>query len=115
MKRTHVTHTRSVLPPVAASLTHPRPFNPRLHPQDDPPPLWSTHQATVDKVEPYGVFVRLDGFRRRGLVPSSQLSDHLHFSRDDSDQDKARPWIFSLMWMLSEVRKPLPCISAPAA
>lgn len=44
----------------------------------------------MDKVEPYGVFVRLDGFRRKGLVPSSQLSDHLHLTREDSDAEKAR-------------------------
>lgn len=56
--------------------------------QDDPPAVFTIHQATVDKVEPYGVFVRLDGFRRKGLVHSMQLSDHLSFSRDDSDADK---------------------------
>ena len=55
---------------------------------DEPPPLNSTHRATVREVKPYGVFVRIDGFRKNALVPTREVSEHLRFSKDDTDEDR---------------------------
>ena len=55
---------------------------------DEPPPLNSTHRAAVREVKPYGVFVRLDGFRKNALVPTREVSEHLRFSKDDTDEDR---------------------------
>ena len=33
----------------------------------------SIHDAVVERVQPYGIFVRLRGFRKFGLVHSSQV------------------------------------------
>eukprot|EP00873_Tetraselmis_striata_P025706 jgi/Tetstr1/445970/TSEL_000299.t1 len=52
------------------------------------PELYSIHEATVKSIKPYGLFVQLDGWRRYGLVPNSQVSDHLGLTRDDSDAEK---------------------------
>lgn len=55
---------------------------------DDPPELHTIHHGTIKHIKPFGVFVQLDGFRRYGLVHFSQISDHLHFTSDDNDQDR---------------------------
>lgn len=52
------------------------------------PELWSVHRATVDSLRPFGAFVRLEGFRRSGLVHASQISDHLALGRDDTDEER---------------------------
>ena len=41
--------------------------------RDEPPEEGTVHKATVRRIEPYGVFVQLDGFRKQGLVHSSQV------------------------------------------
>lgn len=41
---------------------------------DEPPEEGSIHRATVKRIEPYGVFVALPGYKRYGLVHSSQVS-----------------------------------------
>lgn len=56
--------------------------------RDEPPPEGTIHKATVKRIEAYGVFVQLDGFRKHGLVHSSQVSNYLSFTRDDSDEEK---------------------------
>jgi predicted RNA-binding protein with RPS1 domain len=38
------------------------------------PVLYSIHRGTVRKIEPFGAFVELDGFRKHGLVHISQIS-----------------------------------------
>lgn len=40
----------------------------------------SVLQAIVASVKPYGIFVRLRGFRANGLVHLSQVKPHLHSS-----------------------------------
>lgn len=57
---------------------------------DGAPEVGSILRASVASVQAYGVFVRLPGFRKNGLVHSSQVSDHLSFTRDDSDDVKVR-------------------------
>ncbi|BDA46039.1 probable nucleolar protein of 40 kDa [Coccomyxa sp. Obi] len=58
-------------------------------PQSDAPPeVGSVLQAMVASVKPYGIFVRLKGFRANGLVHLSQISDHLDIGKDESDEDK---------------------------
>ncbi|KAL4418798.1 hypothetical protein ABPG77_010207 [Micractinium sp. CCAP 211/92] len=57
---------------------------------DQPPELHSIHRGAVQQVRPFGVFVKLDGFRKYGLVHFSQISDHLSFAREDSDEIKVR-------------------------
>ena len=37
------------------------------------PPVGSVHRAVVQDIKPYGIFVSLPGFRRSGLVHSSQV------------------------------------------
>ena len=39
------------------------------------PELYSIHQGAVAKVESFGCFVSLKGFRKNGLVHVSQLAD----------------------------------------
>ncbi|EFN56958.1 hypothetical protein CHLNCDRAFT_143529 [Chlorella variabilis] len=62
---------------------------------DEPPELYSIHRAgklaySVQQVRPFGVFVKLDGYRKYGLVHFSQISDHLSFSREDPDDVKVK-------------------------
>ena len=40
---------------------------------DEPPKVGSIHDAVVERIQPYGVFVRLAGFRKFGLVHSRQV------------------------------------------
>ena len=56
--------------------------------QDEPPEVGSIHKATVKRIEAYGVFVQLEGYRRQGLVHASQVSSYLSFSREDPDEVK---------------------------
>ena len=39
----------------------------------DPPEVNSIHEAVVEKVAHFGVFVKLKGFAKSGLVYSSQV------------------------------------------
>ncbi|PRW33884.1 S1 RNA binding domain-containing isoform B [Chlorella sorokiniana] len=57
---------------------------------DEPPELHSIHRAAVQSVRPFGVFVKIDGYRKYGLVHFSQISDHVSFSRDDPDEMKVK-------------------------
>jgi len=52
------------------------------------PALYSIHKGTIQSVKPFGVFVQLEGFRKYGLVHTSQISDHLTFTAADSDADR---------------------------
>jgi predicted RNA-binding protein with RPS1 domain len=52
------------------------------------PELHSIHQATVQKIRPFGVFVELKGYRKYGLVHISQISDHLTFSPNEGDNER---------------------------
>lgn len=36
------------------------------------------HSSVVKRIEPYGVFVQLQGYRKYGLVHSSQVSICMH-------------------------------------
>jgi hypothetical protein len=42
----------------------------------------------VKRIEPYGVFVALPGFRRYGLVHSGQVANYMDFNREDTDEEK---------------------------
>ncbi|KAF5840637.1 hypothetical protein DUNSADRAFT_16010 [Dunaliella salina] len=55
---------------------------------DEPPEEGTVHQAVVKRIEPYGVFVQLHGYRKYGLVHSSQVSSYISFSKEDSDESK---------------------------
>ena len=55
---------------------------------DEAPELNSIHKATVAGIRPFGLFVALAGYRKHGLVHSSQVSDHMGFTRDDADEEK---------------------------
>ncbi|KAK9817647.1 hypothetical protein WJX72_000130 [[Myrmecia] bisecta] len=55
---------------------------------DEPPTVGSIQHATVASVKPYGVFVKMDGFKANGLVHSSQVSDHLDMRQEETDEDK---------------------------
>lgn len=35
--------------------------------------MGSVHRATVARVQPYGLFVRLEGYRKNGLVHAFQV------------------------------------------
>jgi hypothetical protein len=54
----------------------------------EPPPLMSVQKGRVVSVRPFGLFVRMEGFARDGLVHMSQVSDDLTFQREDSDDAK---------------------------
>lgn len=55
---------------------------------DEPPELHSIHRAVIKRIEAYGMFVELAGYRRHGLVHSMQVANYLEFSREDSDERK---------------------------
>ncbi|GIL65986.1 hypothetical protein Vafri_19629 [Volvox africanus] len=55
---------------------------------DEPPEVGSVHRAVVKRIEAYGVFVALEGYRRHGLVHTSQVSNYLSFTREDTDEQK---------------------------
>ena len=46
------------------------------------------HRGAVHAVKPFGVFVVIPGFRRRGLVPLHQVSAYLSVPREASDEEK---------------------------
>lgn len=77
--------TGADLDPTNASTARQRQEGPQ---SDAPPAVGSIHSAVVERVQPFGIFVRLQGFRKWGLVHSSQVSDHLEIMRDDSDDSK---------------------------
>ena len=54
----------------------------------EPPPLHSIQKGRVANVRPFGIFVRMPGFSRDGLVHCANVSDELTFQRDDSDDAK---------------------------
>lgn len=54
------------------------------------PDLYSVHRAKVQSVRPFGIFVRLEGFSKQGLVHLSQLSDHEVTDREDPDVKKVQ-------------------------
>jgi len=58
--------------------------------RDDPPEVGSIHRGTVHAVKPFGVFVVIPGFRRRGLVPLQQVSAYLDVPREAGDEEKVR-------------------------
>ena len=51
-------------------------------------------RAKVQSVRPFGVFVALSGFRRHGMVHSSQVADELSFTREDEDDMKVKAMDF---------------------
>ncbi|CAI5514846.1 unnamed protein product [Closterium sp. Naga37s-1] len=55
---------------------------------DAVPALYSIHRATVHSIRPFGMFVRLDGHRKHGLVHLSHVSDYEVAKRDDTDDAK---------------------------
>ena len=55
---------------------------------DAAPLLGAVLGGSVLQLRPFGIFVSLDGYRKNGLVHSSQVSEHLRFSRDDADGEK---------------------------
>eukprot|EP00854_Cymbomonas_tetramitiformis_P012791 gene12791-15119_t len=57
---------------------------------DEPPEVGSILQAVVRRVQPFGIFVQLDGYRRDGLVHNTQVDDMLSFAREDPDDDKVK-------------------------
>eukprot|EP00877_Chromochloris_zofingiensis_P006031 jgi/Chrzof1/1681/Cz10g17030.t1 len=57
---------------------------------DELPEVNSVHKGIVKRIEPYGVFVQLEGYRKFGLVHASQVSNYLDFGPEDTDEDKRR-------------------------
>lgn len=51
-------------------------------------------RAKVQSVRPFGVFVALKGYRRHGMVHSSQVSADISFSREDEDEMKVKTMDF---------------------
>ena len=51
-------------------------------------------RATVQSVRPFGVFVALLGYKRHGMVHSSQVAEELSFSREDEDEMKVKAMEF---------------------
>ena len=48
----------------------------------------------MQSVRPFGVFVALTGFRRHGMVHSSQVADELSLTREDEDDMKVKAMEF---------------------
>lgn len=49
----------------------------------------------MESVRPFGVFVRLPGFQKSGLVHSTHVAEDMRFGVDDVDDDKvkAMEWV----------------------
>ena len=50
--------------------------------------LFGVYKGKVSSIKPYGVFVNLENTRTSALVHVSEISEHLRFSRGDTDEDK---------------------------
>ena len=50
--------------------------------------LFGVYEGKVSSIKPYGVFVNLENTRTSALVHVSEISEHLRFSREDTDEDK---------------------------
>ena len=50
--------------------------------------LFGVYEGKVSSIKPYGVFVNLENTRTSSLVHVSEISEHLRFSREDTDEDK---------------------------
>ena len=50
--------------------------------------LFGVYKGKVSSIKPYGVFVNLENTRTSALVHVSEISEHLRFSRGDTDKDK---------------------------
>ncbi|KIY92261.1 hypothetical protein MNEG_15702 [Monoraphidium neglectum] len=57
---------------------------------DEPPEEGSIHRGVVRRIEAYGIFVALEGFRKHGLVHSSQVSGYLDLSTEEGDEAKKK-------------------------
>ncbi|WIA36670.1 hypothetical protein OEZ86_007953 [Tetradesmus obliquus] len=57
---------------------------------DDPPEVGTCHQGEVKRIEAYGVFVALQGFRKYGLVHASQVANYLEFSAEDGEAERKK-------------------------
>ena len=53
-------------------------------------------RAKVQSIRPFGVFVALQGYRRHGMVHSSQVSNELSLTREDEDDAKVKAMEFFL-------------------
>lgn len=60
------------------------------------PPVGTIHQASVQSVRPFGVFVALPGWRRHGLIHHSQVAEDVSFSREDEDDVRIKALEFFL-------------------
>jgi DNA-directed RNA polymerase subunit E'/Rpb7 len=52
--------------------------------------LYGVYEGKVSQIKPYGVFVNLENSRTSALVHVSEISEHLRFDRDDTDEDKVQ-------------------------
>ena len=50
--------------------------------------LFGVYEGKVSSIKPYGVFVNLENTRTSALIHVSEISEHLRFSREDTDEDK---------------------------
>ena len=57
-------------------------------PDEEPPAVGAILRGRVASVRPFGIFVRMDGFRRDGLVHCTHVGEELTFRREDSDDAK---------------------------
>lgn len=57
---------------------------------DDPPAVGSLHRGEVKRIEAYGVFVALQGYRKYGLVHASQVANYLEFSAEDGEAERKK-------------------------
>ena len=67
--------------PVRGRGEHPPPPPVRVPVSDEPPAVGSIHQATVKRIQPYGLFVELVGFSRHGLVHFSQVRSSVPYNQ----------------------------------
>ncbi|KAF6261416.1 hypothetical protein COO60DRAFT_1636853 [Scenedesmus sp. NREL 46B-D3] len=57
---------------------------------DEPPEVGSCLRGEVKRIEAYGVFVALQGFRKYGLVHASQVANYLEFSAEDGEAERKK-------------------------
>uniref|UniRef100_A0A383W4N8 S1 motif domain-containing protein n=1 Tax=Tetradesmus obliquus TaxID=3088 RepID=A0A383W4N8_TETOB len=57
---------------------------------DEPPEVGTCHRGEVKRIEAYGVFVALQGFRKYGLVHASQVANYLEFSAEDGEAERKK-------------------------
>eukprot|EP00953_Heterococcus_sp_UTEX-ZZ885_P020942 11713-Heterococcus_DN1.PRE.5 len=61
------------------------------------PELYTIHKGEVVRAQPFGCFVRLDGYRKQGMVHISQIADHRVERVEDVIKEGETCWVINVV------------------